>query len=70
MLAKDLGMTVSELTDKMSFPEWQMWVQYYEWEASVRSGAPATIHPRNAAQAAHALDKYAIPALRAKQRVA
>jgi hypothetical protein len=68
MLARDIGATVGELLDRMSYTEWLLWVEYYQWEAQIKGHAPRLIIPKDANAAAAALDRYAIPALRAKCR--
>ena len=36
-LARELGMTVGELTTKMSSKEYNDWVRFYNWEAEERN---------------------------------
>jgi hypothetical protein len=69
MLARDLGMTVGELMNRLSYAEWSQWVEYYEWEARMKGAKiPRTIAVQSSKDAVAALDRYAIPAMRAKCR--
>ena len=36
-LARELGMTVGQLTTKMSSKEYNNWVKFYNWEAEERN---------------------------------
>lgn len=51
-------MLVVDLVERLSWPELQRWIAFYTWEAD--QALPPNkrpIRPRNAAQAAAALDK-------------
>ena len=36
-LARELGMTVGELTTKMSNKEYNQWIKFYNWEITERN---------------------------------
>lgn len=58
-LAKDLGRTVAELAESMSWPELVQWIAYYTWEAdqSLPEGK-RPVRVRTKEQAAAALDRF------------
>ena len=57
-LAKDLGMPVAELAERVSWSEFIHWIAYYTWESD--QAVPPEKRPiraKNPAQAAAALDR-------------
>lgn len=57
-LAKDLGMTVADLTQRMSWAELLCWIAYYTREADLSLPPDKRpIRPKNKEEAAKALDR-------------